>query len=192
MLDDETTQRDTDALTGLWNRAALLSMLFRETDRVQRMHTPLSLMLFDPDDFAHWNARLGPTACDDVIKQFVGRVQRLLRSYDLFGRIGAAAFALALPGCAAVNAVSLAERIRAEVLCIPFQAGGRAVRLTASFGIAPSLGRSPLVVLREAEQALEVAKANGVGAIRTSRDCFEREGPDEFLSAVAGRDRLTR
>src|SRR6266567_7542767 len=39
----ETTGRDIDPPTGLLNRGALLSMLFRETDRVQRMNTSLSL-----------------------------------------------------------------------------------------------------------------------------------------------------
>jgi len=181
----ETACRDTDPLTGLSNRGALLSMLFRETDRVQRMNTPLSVMLFEVDDLSHWRRRLGATACDDLLVQVVGRVRRLLRSYDLFGRMGPAGFALALPGCTPVNAVLLAERIRAEVFCIPFQAGPTAIRLTASFGIAPSHGRSPLVVLRDAEQALEAARAAGPEAIRASRNRTKAApSPAEFLSAV--------
>jgi two-component system, cell cycle response regulator len=188
----ETTGRDTDVLTGLWNRAALLSMLFRETDRVQRMSTSLSLMLFEIDDVAHWNARLGAAGCEDLVRQAVGRVQRLLRSYDLFGRVGAAGFALGLPGCTAVNAVALAERIRAEVFGVPFCAGGVSVRLTGNFGIATSHGRSPLVVLREAEQALEAAKSAGPEVIRTSRDGPQPPPPVEFLSATVAKDRVTR
>ncbi len=41
------------------SRSALLSALFRETDRVQRMRMPLSLMLRMINDFGHWEARLG-------------------------------------------------------------------------------------------------------------------------------------
>ena len=37
-------------------------MLFRETDRVQRMNSSMSLILFDIDDFGHWNSRLGVDA----------------------------------------------------------------------------------------------------------------------------------
>jgi diguanylate cyclase (GGDEF)-like protein len=181
----ETTHRDTDSLTGLLNRAALLAMLFRETDRVQRMNTSLTLMLFALDDFAHWRARLGGPGCDELLKEVVVRVQRLLRSYDLFGRVAGAGFALGLPGCTPVNAVSLAERIRTEVFCTPFRVAGTAVRATANFGIAPSHGRSPLVVLREAEQALEAARAAGPDAIRTSRMCPEIPiAPAEFLSRL--------
>src|SRR5581483_7065912 len=45
-----------DRLTGAYTRDAILSLLFRETDRVQRMHTALCVVLFDIDDFSHWNA----------------------------------------------------------------------------------------------------------------------------------------
>ena len=187
----ETTGRETDPVTGLWNRGALLSMLFRETDRVQRMSTSLSLMLLEIDDVAHWNTRLGAAGCEDLVRQAVGRVQRLLRSYDLFGRVGAAGFALGLPGCAPMNAVSLAERIRAEVFGVPFCVAGVSVRLTANFGIATSHGRSPLVVLREAEQTLAAAKSAGPEVIRTSRD-GPPPPPAEFLSAIVAKDRVTK
>ena len=48
-----------DGLTGLWNREALLSLIFQETDRVQRMKTPLSLMLLDLDNFWQINHDYG-------------------------------------------------------------------------------------------------------------------------------------
>ena len=147
----------TDRLTGICNRASLLSLLFRETDRVQRMNTSLSMILFDIDDFGHWNSNLGTTACDDLLVAVVGRVQRMLRSYDMFGRVGKDEFLLGLPGCSGVNAVMLAERIRVEVFAEPFHVASRAVRLTACFGISASQGRSPVVVLREAERALQLA-----------------------------------
>jgi len=177
-----TLNRDIDPVTGLANRAALLSMLFRETDRVQRMNTSLSVMRFAVDDIAHSQGRLGEAAWDEVVKEAAARVQRLLRTYDLFGRLGMADFAVGLPGCAPVNAVSLAERIRAEVFSVPFRAEGAAVRLTVSFGIAPSHGRSPLIVLREAEQALQAARIAGPEKIRTARDCGQPTARAAFLS----------
>ena len=45
-----TLPSHTDQLTGLYNQPALVSMLFRETDRVQRMSTSLCLLLFDIHD----------------------------------------------------------------------------------------------------------------------------------------------
>jgi two-component system, cell cycle response regulator len=48
-----------NGLTGLWNREALLSLIFQETDRVQRMRTPLSLLLMDLDDLLRINHDYG-------------------------------------------------------------------------------------------------------------------------------------
>src|SRR5665213_3567270 len=160
----------TDLLTGTLNRATLLAMLFRETDRVQRMNTSLCMILFDIDDFSHWNERLGARACDALLVQVTARVMRLLRSYDLLGRVGTDEFVAALPGCSTVNAVLLAERICQEVFGEPFEMEGNAVRLTACFGVASSNGRSPVVVLREAEHALLAARESGSESIRRAVD----------------------
>ncbi|HEU5457601.1 MAG TPA: diguanylate cyclase [Terracidiphilus sp.] len=157
-----------DPLTGVLNRGALLSMLFRETDRAQRMKTPLCLLLFDVDDFGHWNSELGTEACDDLLCQVAGRATRLMRSYDLLGRAGKDEFLLVLPGCSVADATILAERLRMEVFAQPFLVPGHAIRLSACFGIAASEGRSPVVVLREAEMALHKARNAGAESIH----CF--------------------
>jgi len=133
----------TDHLTGVYNRETILAMLFRETDRVQRMKNPLCMILFDIDDFGHWNSRLGAEACDDLLCQAATRTSGLLRTYDLLGRPGMDEFLIALPGCSTANAVLLAERLRLEVFSQPFHVGGESIRLSACFGIASSQGRAP-------------------------------------------------
>jgi len=180
-----------DRLTGVYNRDTLLTMLFRETDRVQRMKTSLSVVLFDVDDFGHWNSRLGAEACDQLLCGVVTRAARLLRSYDLLGRMGKDEFMVAMPGCSSVNAVMLAERLRVEVFCEPFHVGGEAVRLSACFGISTSNGRSPLVVLREAEQALAVSRNTGPESIECFGECPNPEpAPVTFFSPATGDELL--
>lgn len=163
----------SDPLTGALNRAALLSLLFRETDRSQRMGTSLSLILFDIDDFADWRGRLGNIVCDDLLLQITSRVRRLLRSYDLLGRLATERFAAVLPGCQLANAALLSERMRLEVFATPLHAAGRTLRLTACFGVAACKGRSPIVVLREAEQAVIAAQSAGPESIQ----CAESTAP---------------
>jgi diguanylate cyclase (GGDEF)-like protein len=181
----------TDRLTGVYNRETMLSMIFRETDRVQRMNSQLCMILFDIDDFGHWNARLGSDACDDLLCQVVARTARLLRSYDFLGRPGQDEFLIALPGCSSVNAVMLAERLRVDVFCAPFHVNGDVVRLSACFGITASGGRSPVVVLREAEQALLIAKATGLESIQCAGDFPEPcAAPVAFLSSTTGDELL--
>lgn len=150
-----------DRLTGVYNREAMLNILFRETDRTQRMKSPLCLVLFDIDDFGHWNERLGAELCDQLLCMVVERTQKILRSYDVLGRPGKDEFLLMLPGCATANAVMLAERLRLDVFSEPFRVSGDSIRLSACFGVAASMGRSPVVVLREAEQALHWAMEEG-------------------------------
>jgi diguanylate cyclase (GGDEF)-like protein len=180
-----------DRLTGVYNREALLAMLFRETDRVRRQNGSLCLILFDIDDFGHWNSQLGADACDELLCHVVTRTTRLLRSYDLFGRPGMDEFLVVLPGCSMNNAMMLAERLRMDVFSTPFQVGGESIRLSACFGLAASNGRSPVVVLREAEQALGLAKAAGPESI----ECFGESGqgfprPVRFLSPNSGDELL--
>jgi two-component system, cell cycle response regulator len=165
-----------DRLTGLWNREALLSLIFLETDRVQRMKTDLCLMLMDLDDFSRVNHDYGYEAGDDVLAGLANRFRRQLRSYDLIGRSGEDEFLLALPGCDGKNALALAERIRTTLLSRPFAVGSEATTLTASFGVAVSRGRSPLVVLREAESALAEASDAGKNCAR----CFGPAEPQQI------------
>jgi diguanylate cyclase (GGDEF)-like protein len=191
LREKQTLQTQMDHLTGVYNRETILSMFFRETDRVQRMNIPLSMLLLDIDDFGHWNSRLGNDACDDLLCQVAGRITRLLRSYDILGRPGKDEFLLGLPGCSVINAVALAERIRTEVFCAPFHVGEDCLRLSACFGIASSLGRSPVVVLREAEQALQWARAAGPESIQCYGDCPQSaDGPVKFLSSSSGDELL--
>ena len=163
-------QVQNDRLTGTLNREAMLSALFRETDRVQRMNGSLCLLMVDIDDFGHWNAELGNVACDELLNLVSRRIEKLMRSYDLLGRIGNDEFLLALPGCSMVNAVMLAERLRSEIFAEPFAVDSQQIRLSACFGITSSRGRSPVVVLREAEQVLAAARLSGPDQIRTWRD----------------------
>ncbi len=190
MREASALHTQTDALTGVLNRATLISMLFRETDRVQRMNTSLGMIQFDIDDFGHWNERLGAIACDDLLLQMVSRVKGLLRSYDLLGRMGKDEFLAALPGCSGVNAALLAERMRIEVFATPFRVAGRTVRLTACFGIAASQGRSPVVVLRETEHALLMAKAAGPETIQCAGAAAPSQVAPLAFQAAPGEDLL--
>jgi diguanylate cyclase (GGDEF)-like protein len=175
-----------DRLTGVYNRETMLSMMFRETDRGQRMNSSLCMILFDIDDFGHWNTRLGSEICDELLCQLAARTSRLLRSYDLLGRTGKDEFLIALCGCSCVNAIMMAERLRMDVFSVPFRVNGEAVRLSACFGIAASMGRSPVVVLRETEQALLVAKASGPESIQCASDFPEpNAAPVAFLSSTS-------
>ena len=178
-----------DRVTGTFHRETMLKIIFRETDRVQRLHGSLCLILFDLDDFAHWNNELGRDACDGLLRETAMRTGRILRSYDLVSRAGNDEFLLALPGCSAVNAAMMADRLRIEVFGEFFalkdwRGNTLQIKLTACYAIASSRGRSPVVVLREAEQTLEQAKLSGPDTVRCAGDSLSSAG------TAAGLNRL--
>jgi two-component system cell cycle response regulator len=164
-----------DPVTGAFNRDTMLTILFRETDRVQRLHGALSVVVFDLDDFGRHNNELGQEAGDQLLTQVAKRAQRTLRTYDVLGRLGRDEFLIALPGCSTINAVLLAERLKMDVFGETFwvknaRMNVAEVRLSACFGVTSSRGRSPVIVLREAEQAVKYAKQMGPDSIRCSSD----------------------
>jgi diguanylate cyclase (GGDEF)-like protein len=190
-LEPAAPSAQMDRLTGVSNREAMLAMLFRETDRAQRTKSALGLILFDIDDFSHWNARLGAEACDGLLRQVAERTAPQLRSYDLLGRAGKDEFLVGLPGCDAALAVSLAQRLCRSIFSAPFRVADESIRLSACFGIAASLGRSPLVVLREAEQALLAAKEAGPESIQCFREAERPTAvPVTFFSPSSEEDLL--
>jgi diguanylate cyclase (GGDEF)-like protein len=177
-----------DRVTGALQRDAMLTSLFRETDRAQRLHSTLNVVLFDIDDFGQWNDELGQDASDRILREVVERTGRILRSYDLLGRTGTGEFLLALPGCSITNASLMAERLRVDVFGGDFLAKNKRgeavrVRLTSCLAVASSRGRSPLVVLREAEQMLALAKLAGPDTIRCA--CESPMSAEAFESLAA-------
>jgi diguanylate cyclase (GGDEF)-like protein len=163
------------------DRETVLSALLRETDRVRRSEGPLCVILFEIDDFAHLYERFGVEHCEQLLSSIVGRTKCLLRSYDLLGSPGMDALLVGLPGCSLCDAVRLAERIRAEVFGPGLNVAGEPIHLTACLGIASSQGRSPLVVLREAEHALQRARERGPDSSQCVYD-----GPGCFSAGTSG------
>lgn len=150
-----------DTLTGLLNREAMMRLLFQETDRVQRTRTPLTLMAVDLDKFSEINIEYGYGTGDAVLREFAHRLKRYLRSYDILGHGGEDDFLIGLPGCTAEQAMAMAERLQTSVLNKQYHIHRDVFHVTSSFGIASSRGRSPLIVLKEAERALADAKVAG-------------------------------
>jgi len=164
-----------DPITGVFNRDTILTILFRETDRVQRLHGALSVVVFDLDNFAHWNRELGQDGGNQLLRQVAQRAGRVLRSYDAMARLGRDEFLLAMPGCSTINAAMLIERLKMETFGETFWVKNAnseivEVKLSACFAIASSRGRSPVVVVREAEHTLAQAKQLGPDSILCAGD----------------------
>jgi diguanylate cyclase (GGDEF)-like protein/PAS domain S-box-containing protein len=155
-----TRQAFHDPLTGLANRALFLDRLQHAIDGSSRAGSATEILFLDLDDFKVVNDSLGHTAGDAALVEVAERLRGCLRPTDTAARLGGDEFAVLLVG-AAESATTVAERILTD-LRRPLDLGGHEVSLRASVGTtAGRSGTTGTDLLREADLAMYVAKAEG-------------------------------
>ena len=151
-----------DPLTGLLTRGALFEICDLEFARATRGGGPLALIMADIDHFKSINDRYGHLAGDDVLRDVARRLHATFRKEDAVGRYGGEEFVALAVGCAAEDAMGLAERFRQAVGRNAFQAGAHAIDVTTSVGIAAGTAADGLqALLAAADKALYCAKSTG-------------------------------
>jgi len=168
-----------DAKTGLLNAATWETEAAAEVVRAVRTSTPLAVALLDLDRFKLINDTYGHLAGDAVLKRIAATMSEVLRDYDLAGRFGGEEFVMLLPQTRAVDALRIAERVRAHIAQLPIHidgtGGAERVTVTVSIGVAAldaGSRRELNELLAAADAALYRAKASGrdqVQMISTSR-----------------------
>lgn len=154
-------QARTDALTGAMNRRAILECLSTEMLRAQRQGASLGVGMMDIDLFKRINDAYGHSSGDEVLRQVAARSATAIRPYDAFGRFGGEEFLVVIPGAGHSEVLNACERIRATVCSSPVDVDGVAVDVAVSIGGATSGGESIDAVIRAADDALYLAKAQG-------------------------------
>ncbi len=165
-----------DALTGLANRRQFERGLQEEFNRAARTNLSLAIIMIDIDRFDQYNELYGRMAGDKVLRRVGSAIRDTnVRPEDLLSRFGTQEIAVLLPGSKLEGALIVAERIRKsiELLDIAHSASPTG-RVTISIGISSITPQrqvdEPDTVLRESEQALELARVSGRDCIRTVDD----------------------
>lgn len=162
------TKADYDGLTRVYNRSFFDETLRKEALRHKRYDQPLSLVILDIDHFKAVNDRYGHQVGDEVLKEVGAMLQDMVRNTDVAARYGGEEFALILPQTDSDQAWTLAERLRARLSRHTFRCGDLRLEITASFGIATlekGVDMESAEMVRQADQALYLAKANGRNVI---------------------------
>jgi len=157
-------QAMTDALTGCWNRAAILGLLDREMARAGRERKSFSVLMVDLDHFKQINDQHGHAVGDAALRESVLRMKMCMRPYDALGRYGGEEFVVVLPGCDEACAISHAERLVASVAGESIVAKDKELNLTISVGatcVQPDVYVTPEQLLDMADDALYEAKRQG-------------------------------
>ncbi len=182
-----------DDLTGLKNRRYIWEFSRQIIEHARTENGRVTLLVFDIDDFKHYNDLYGHLAGDEVLQQAAVLMQRCCRGHDVVGRIGGDEFAVVFwdeplakqLGAPAEGterrsaradhpkeAISIAKRFVRELEKSEFSAlgglgpEGKGV-LTISGGLAsfPRDGSTIQELFQQADKALLEAKRSGKNRI---------------------------
>lgn len=160
-----------DALTGAFNKGALLEKGPEMIRRSEVLSEPLSVITFDIDFFKKINDNYGHPGGDFVLKELGLLMQsKLVRANDYFSRYGGEEFVLILQATNLKTANEVAERIRQTVEMHSFQFEGKKIPVTISVGVAIKNATDSWESLyNRADKALYQSKQSGRNKV-TSAD----------------------
>jgi diguanylate cyclase (GGDEF)-like protein len=146
-------QANTDALTGLPNRASITEAL-----ETALAHRHAAVMFVDLDGFKEVNDRLGHERGDAVLVEAANRIATSLGRTGTVGRLGGDEFLVVLPALSDRDLVAIADRILLS-LREPWTQGGA---ISASIGIATAVPHETADhLLDRADHAMYDAKSCG-------------------------------
>jgi len=165
---DLLAQSRVDTKTGLLNASTWEREAAVEIARAVRTGSPLAVALVDIDHFKLVNDTYGHLVGDKALRAVTDALRSQLRIYDLAGRFGGEEFAILLPNAREVDALAVAERLRAHIatMTVPVNdndESGPCVKVTISVGVAAldGVSRELTDMLAAADSALYYAKENG-------------------------------
>jgi diguanylate cyclase (GGDEF)-like protein len=164
-----------DALTQVYNRRKYNEVILLEWKRAIRHNYAVSLLLFDIDNFKHYNDTYGHACGDSALAKIAEALNPLAhRCEDTFCRYGGEEFALILPECtkdgAIQKAIEAIEIVKAEAIC--HEGIGSNDFLSISVGVAtvtPSIAIDSIDLFKQADIALYNAKNNGRNGYSVSK-----------------------
>lgn len=161
-IDQERKKALTDHLTAIPNRRAYEERLRAELYRLERYHTPFSVLVVDIDFFKKVNDSLGHLVGDRALKLVAQVLGRLIRESDFIARYGGEEFVIVLAGTELDAAARTAEKLRHAIERAPFKYSGNLVDIRVSVGVTQAMPKDTAARLFErADKALYKAKQAG-------------------------------
>ncbi len=152
-----------DTVTQLLSRKFVATVLRREIALASRTGGQFALVMLDIDHFKSVNDKHGHDGGDIVLRHVAEIIQNQSRSSDFVFRYGGEEILMLLVDVNAQQAMSVANKLRANLAEHSFNLpGGAQLQVTASFGVAAFDGHPDYQhLVRRADQALYQAKESG-------------------------------
>ncbi len=125
----------TDSLTGLANRRSLFEQGKKLLTTLVSNNPQLSVFVVDIDYFKKVNDQCGHDVGDEVLKKLAQFGNEVMRSRDVFARLGGEEFVAILPDANLDEAKAIAERLKEKVAGFDFSDLGLSNAITISIGI---------------------------------------------------------
>lgn len=158
-----------DGLTGAFNKRYFDERLQNEFAFALRHQRALTVGLLDLDDFKKINDSHGHLAGDAVLRAVATLIERVLRTEDVFARIGGEEFALVLRDTEMAAAQVVGRRLLQAVEEHRTEVLGKVLAVTVSLGLATYVDgkpESPEDLVAAADEQLYAAKAAGKNTLR--------------------------
>ncbi len=158
-----------DSLLGISNRRAMELDMSRAQSLSNRLNGPYAVALFDVDYFKKYNDQYGHQAGDRALVAITNAIKDSLRESDRIYRYGGEELLVLMPDTNEEGAVKTAERARValESLQLPHTQSPSGY-LSVSAGVASTLMGNWQNLVKEADQALYQAKADGRNRVVSS------------------------
>mgnify|MGYP000898978544 FL=1 len=151
-----------DGLTKIGNHRTLIEHLKAEIAEANRTSSPLSIAIFDIDDFKKVNDSKGHVYGDQVLVDVASIIKKSIRCTDFAGRYGGEEFMVIFPNTTLSVASRISERIRQAVEDYNFVNG---LRITISGGVSQYNNEKITEFVHSADTKLYSAKRNGKNQI---------------------------
>lgn len=154
---------NTDVLTGLMSRPAVLGQAQRMFDTVSASYQSMAILMLDCDHFKSINDRFGHFVGDQALQELGRAMRSVLPPGVVAGRFGGEEFIVLLPPEFVDQVMDIAQNLRLAVRAIALESGRRKVALSVSIGTAVLLSEDQSVqdILNRADAALLQAKTQG-------------------------------
>jgi len=163
---DAIQAAETDPLTGLANRRALLGQLERGLAHAEQR--PFALAILDLDHFKWVNDTHGHNTGDQVLREIAGVMRRMSSPSRFFARLGGEEFAVISRHPSFESSLALCEQLREAIGELRFAGSGG-----GEFAVTASIGCTRIARSGTAAQALQAADVLLYNAKHAGRDRVE-------------------